>query len=528
MDLPPTFTVNDAIVACGVNNVDLYEGQTQANRISNELFIDDFHTCMDLTNKDIDDVFKTFSGLTVAQGQIRLLPGPKQRIKAFAQWTREQFRLGRDPTMAPFPVDDTAMLMRRYKTHQLYIDTSSTLSAAAKPDKLTAQTKWEDWAPSFSNYLRAIPGRDGIPLLYITRKNDLPDPTPNPNFLDDYVMNANLTGQSFSIDAATVHTLIVHLTSGNQQAESVIKVHENERNGRLDYKALLAHYEGTGIYANDISKAEQDLKTLFYGGEKPPHMWWVEFERRLTGAFQVYVKREGRIVHSDEMKLRTLIEKVKCDWLAPVKAGISIELTKIPVTYTYAQALTAFRTEVNKKHPPSLSSETRTRRHIQETNQRSGGRGRGSLRGRGGRHYGGGYGRGGRGGRFGRGGRGNRQKEYITLKDGRKVEYHASFNFPADVFHQMQDADRDRLKREREEYNNRNNRGRDNSTRTVSELQREIEDLRSTMANTQNENDGASVPGSVAIQRGTSTSGTTSGTMMGGRNDQQRKKYRTE
>ena len=85
-------------------------------------------------------------------------------------------------------------------------------------------------------------------------------------------MNAPLTGQAFTIDAATVHTLIIHFTSGNQQAESVIKVHEDDHNGRLDHKALKYHFEGTRIYANDISKAEQDLKTLFYGGEKPPYM----------------------------------------------------------------------------------------------------------------------------------------------------------------------------------------------------------------------------------------------------------------
>ena len=148
------------------------------------------------------------------------------------------------------------------------------------------------------------------------------------DFLDDCVKNAPLSGQTFTIDAANVHTLIINLIAGNQQAESVIKVHEIERNGRLEHLALQTHHEGTGIYANDISKAEQDMKNLFHAGEKPPHVWWTEFERRLTGAFQVHVKRKGRVVHSDELKLQTLIEKVKCEWLDPVKAGISIVVVK--------------------------------------------------------------------------------------------------------------------------------------------------------------------------------------------------------
>jgi hypothetical protein len=34
----------------------------------------------------------------------------------------------------------------------------------------------------------------------------------------------------------------------------------------------------------------------------------------LTRAFNAYVKREGRIVHSDAMKIRTLLDKVKADF----------------------------------------------------------------------------------------------------------------------------------------------------------------------------------------------------------------------
>ena len=42
--------------------------------------------------------------------------------------------------------------------------------------------------------MRAIPGRDGIPMKYFIWKNDLPDLTPNNDFLDDYVNNSELKG----------------------------------------------------------------------------------------------------------------------------------------------------------------------------------------------------------------------------------------------------------------------------------------------------------------------------------------------
>ena len=40
----------------------------------------------------------------------------------------------------------------------------------------------------------------------------------------------------------------------------------------------------------------------------------------------------------------------------------------------------------------------------------------------------------------------------ITLKDGKKIEYHASFNFPNKIYQQMKDIDKELLKQERKTY----------------------------------------------------------------------------
>ena len=116
--------------------------------------------------------------------------------------------------------------------HKIFVAGSDAIASAAKLDKLTKDTKWKDLAPSFFNCLRAIPGRDGVPLKDIVRENELPDPTPNADFLDDYIMNAPLTGQDFTIDAAEVHVFIVNFITKNDKAESIIKIFEDERNGR--------------------------------------------------------------------------------------------------------------------------------------------------------------------------------------------------------------------------------------------------------------------------------------------------------
>jgi hypothetical protein len=44
---PPAFTVHDAMVTCGVNDENVFDGDTPAERIAADLFGEDFATCMD-------------------------------------------------------------------------------------------------------------------------------------------------------------------------------------------------------------------------------------------------------------------------------------------------------------------------------------------------------------------------------------------------------------------------------------------------------------------------------------------------
>ena len=187
-----------------------------------------------MSNEDLAECFKKFLGLTVGQDQIILNPHQKNKIKAFTQWVKYQYILGINPTGLNFPDTHTEELLKRAKTHQLFISKSDTISNATKPVRLTKQVKWEYWAPTSINYVRSIPLRDGIPLKYIIRENDLPDLTPNKDFIDEYVNNATLMGEAFTIDSAEVHTFIVNLIEQNEEAESVIKVHEDERYRRKD------------------------------------------------------------------------------------------------------------------------------------------------------------------------------------------------------------------------------------------------------------------------------------------------------
>ena len=135
-----------------------------------------------------------------------------------------------------------------------------------------------------------IPGRDGHPLKYMCRDSDAPDPTPNADFLYDYVAMAPLIGEAYTIDYSEGFTLIVKFIAGNEMVEAKIQPHVKSTNGRLAFKVLRNYYEGVGVHSIEIMQADKVIDTLFYAGEKA-HIWWEEFEKRLTSAFFSYNKK---------------------------------------------------------------------------------------------------------------------------------------------------------------------------------------------------------------------------------------------
>ena len=143
---------------------------------------------------------------------------------------------------------------------------------------------------------------------------------------------ALLTGEAYIIYSAHVHTFIVNFVSGNETAEVNIQYFAAQTDGRIDYQALVNHYEGVGVHAINIMKSEAMLKGLFYIGEKKPHMWWEEFEKQPASAFVAYEKHEKRQVRLNKMKICILLDKVNSDFLAHTNTGIGIKLTRMPMT----------------------------------------------------------------------------------------------------------------------------------------------------------------------------------------------------
>ena len=104
-------TVLNAWIACGVDNEVQFMDESQAERSADDIVDNLFATCLEMTFKELDDHFRAYSYLSVAQGHIRLRPGMRKKIKSLVQWTRNESRLGRDPAIMPFPVDQVSDLI---------------------------------------------------------------------------------------------------------------------------------------------------------------------------------------------------------------------------------------------------------------------------------------------------------------------------------------------------------------------------------------------------------------------------------
>ena len=111
------------------------------------------------------------------------------------------------------------LILLRSDFYDAYVKKSKTITETAKPDNFTDKIKWIKWYPNFINFLRDIPGRNGIPLSYICRPVSTIIPTKGyGDFIDEYVDKAPLDGQAYLTDAAEVHTYIIKFASGNTLA----------------------------------------------------------------------------------------------------------------------------------------------------------------------------------------------------------------------------------------------------------------------------------------------------------------------
>ena len=93
----------------------------QAKRIATGTFDDDFNACTDKTVGDLEEYFKSYSVVTVIQGQIGLNPETERNTRVFLHRNKDTLRLGKDPAQFQFTIADATELIQHLKTRTEYI-----------------------------------------------------------------------------------------------------------------------------------------------------------------------------------------------------------------------------------------------------------------------------------------------------------------------------------------------------------------------------------------------------------------------
>ena len=125
----------------GNDSAPLFQEDSQAKKVASELFDDDFVSCMDKNVKELDDNLNSYSSLTAANSQIRLNMVQKKNVKAFIQWTWDQYRLGIDPLLTLLSVTNFTEYIKMFNHREEFLRRSSTLTDAAKPEHFKEKIK---------------------------------------------------------------------------------------------------------------------------------------------------------------------------------------------------------------------------------------------------------------------------------------------------------------------------------------------------------------------------------------------------
>jgi hypothetical protein len=311
-----------------------FEQEATRERLRTEGFdtFDDLHS---MKEKDIRDLADSYTRRTVADG--RTIFGLKRTryLIGLIHWVQDFARVGETPSLDG--IEDAAQFRAvldiasyRADVRKVEKDQSDTVSKAADPGKFKNERKWPKWEPAFVNYLSTLPGVNGVPLSYVVREKEMPEPGAEyGSFNEQAVACAPLHGPTLKADSRKVHQLLKSFLQ-TETAEQWIQPLARRQSGRDDMKALRSHYSGKGNTTRRIADAERARDSLHYKNEKSmPFSTFLDNLQRMFNTF----KTEGEEI-TEPAKVRILLKKVEHPQLQNAVSALRIKAQLDVVTFT--------------------------------------------------------------------------------------------------------------------------------------------------------------------------------------------------
>lgn len=366
----------ECLLTCGLNDA-------QRNAIDREGFttLDEFGL---LKAKHIFEMVKRLAALTPARGGVLIGQLQIRKLEALLFWIFDRRRRSLDLDHEAFDNQVITDCLEKLDLEERAPEDNKVKS----PGKLqTSATGWIQWELGFENYLAGIKGAQGLPIVYVIRK-DLPADHVHVNDDTEQLYQIPLVGQLYENDNKAVYLQLKQCVL-NTEGWEWIKSYDANQNGRLSMQKLRLHYDGPAATSKRIALANQMIKELHYKSEQS--FSFESFITKLNGAYQVLEENgEGK---STRTKIEELLSKINSNH-ADIRSAIGV--IRMSSEYNNDFTLTVNKlSEVITQIFPSLQGRERGRRVSaagMPRDSRNAGRGNAYRGGRGGRH-----GRGGRG-----------------------------------------------------------------------------------------------------------------------------------
>ena len=136
--------------------------------------------------------------------------------------------------MTLFQLSERDDQIERFNTHNQWFEDTANMANNFTPKNFTDDINWMECKAKIISLIKSQPGRNGVPLDYVSRDNVAAIVQTNTDFIDDYVDRNPPTGRVFNADASKVHSYIVRLISENTVAEQKLLPFKDSYDGRVD------------------------------------------------------------------------------------------------------------------------------------------------------------------------------------------------------------------------------------------------------------------------------------------------------
>ena len=298
-------------------------------------------------SKEIDALASSYARRTAGDGRFHFGHSRTKHMKAFMHWIEDFSRVSEEPTIDGLDQATFREALQeaadRAEIRDQQSDQSSTLTREASPGKLVDGQKWVKWRAGLENMLSTMFGVTGIPLSYVIRENDDPEPDGHATFMQKCIACAPLEGPKFEADSQQVHQLILSFVQG-EEAEQWIKKIRRHNDGRRDFQALAAHFEGEGNTSRRIAEAERIRDTVTYKNERA--LPFSKYLSKLQLMFNIF-QEEGE-EYTEAAKLRALLEKIQNPTLMSTVSAIKVRDSMTEGGTTFTQAANLLSADVSK------------------------------------------------------------------------------------------------------------------------------------------------------------------------------------